>query len=266
MSDLERFLALRRAVDYIEFAVAEISRNIGTPQWVREGDSGKFRYAVHAPQIVQLCKAVRAVSAFNGCLNMLPDGLYAEIMIVLRSAYDFIAEIFYLHEGFQSQAPMLDHQRFIDHFFEEHGNTIEEIMANPPRASVVERKKIHASQARILAPRNQYDMQKRVAAIDAIMSGYTHGAYPTAMELYEGGTERFRMRGMADTPRAREAEHQLVIAVHRAFNAVGVIAWSTNVQSVFDLGKVERKVFEQSAACEGMGLNTPDDDRPDGPF
>jgi len=203
MSDRERFVAIRRAVDYLEYAVAEIAKSIGNPQWVGEGDSARPRYAVPEAQIVQLCKAVRAVSAFNGCLNMLPDGFYAEILMLLRSANDFTAEIFYLHEGFQSEAPTVDQQRFIDHFFEEHGTTIDEIIANPPRASVVERKKIHASQARLLAPNNPHEMQKRTAAIDAIYSGYTHGAYPTAMELYEGRTGRFHMRGMPDTPRVR---------------------------------------------------------------
>jgi hypothetical protein len=178
--------------------------------------------------------------------------------MLLRGVSDFLGEITFLHEALQNGKPTADQQRFIDHFFEEYGGgNAEEIIANPPRGSVVERRKIQAAQARLLTPENPHDTQKTGLAIDAVMSGYMHGSYQSAMELYEGRTYRFRLSGMANTPRAREAERQIVLNVHRAFNVIKGIAWSLQNEAVINSLQPARIAFEQSAACDGMNLSAP---------
>ena len=178
--------------------------------------------------------------------------------MLLRGVQDYLGEITFLHEGFQTGKPTADQERFVEHFFEEYGDgSGAEIVANPPRGSLVERKKIQAAQARLLTPENPHGTQKIGLAIDAVMSGYMHGSYQSVMELYEGGTYRFRLNGMAGTPRAREAERQIVLNVHRALNVIKGIAWSMNDDAVFDAMQPVRIAFERSAACEDMDLAVP---------
>jgi hypothetical protein len=257
----ERYRALREAVDFLESAVDHLSDHLGRPDQVV---GGKFRYAEQSAQILQLGKAVRIVSGLNACLVLLPPGYYAEILMLLRCVNDFLGEILYVHEALQTGTPTAEQQRFLEHFFEEHGDTAEAIIAKPPRGSVVERKKIHASHGRMMTPDNPHDTQKTWAAIDAVFGGYIHGSYSSVMELYEGGTWRFRMRGMAGTPRANQVERQVVLSVHRTFNALRGIGWSANDEWVFDSSRTGRLLFEQSAACEGMTLSVPtnSDDAP----
>jgi hypothetical protein len=248
----QRHAALRQAVDVLEAAVDALAASIGRPEWIADGDSGRFRYRDQSAQVLQIAKAVRAVSTLNACLHLLSVGYYAEILMLLRSAHDFIAEIMYIHEALQTGTPTADQQRFLEHFFAAYGSTTEDLIANPPRGSAVERKKITASQGRQMTPENPHRTQKMFAAVEGVFAGYTHGSYSSAMELYEGGTWRFRMRGMAGTPRALD---QIVIYTHRAFNAVRGIAWSTRTESVFNSIKLDRIAFEQSPACEGMQLS-----------
>lgn len=252
----ERFLAIRQAVDHLEQAVTSLVAHTDRPVL----ENKRFRFPVPSAQIVQLCKAVRVVSTLNACLDLLPRAQYAEILMLLRCAFDYLGEIVFLHEAVTTGEPTADQQRFIDHFFEEYGGeTAEEIVANPPRGSVVERKKIQASQGRQLTPEDPHSTQKTGLAIDAVMSGYVHGSYQSTMELYEGGTWRFRMRGMMNTPRALEAEMEIVICTHRALNMVRGIGWSMQNEWVFDSCRAARLEFEQSAACEGMNLTVPSD-------
>lgn len=247
----DRYRAIADALAYLESATDKLVDGIGPAAL---DSSGKFRFAEKSARVVQLCKLVSCVSAMYGALRLLPTSQYAEILILLRTATDCMAEITYLHEPQQGGEMTADHQRFVDHFFEEHGDTMEELLKSPPRASLVERKKINASFARQITPDNPYKTQRDLAVIDAVMSGFVHGSQSSVMELYEGGTWRFRMRGMPDTPRSRQAERQIVLAVDRAFNAVRSVAFSCRNESIFESSKTERLSFEQSPACEGMTL------------
>jgi hypothetical protein len=263
----QRYLAIGAALDYLENAADDPAAGIGHPEQVADGDSFTFRFSEKSVRVVQLCKFVRTVSALNGCFRLLPTGQYAEILTLLRSATNCIREIMYLHEPQQGGKATVDHQRFVEHFFEEHGSTMEELVASPPRASLVDRKKIHASHGRMSTPDNPHGTQKKFAASDGVFSGYTHGSYSSAMELFEGGTWRFQMRGMPGTRRSREAERQLVLAVDLAFNAARSVAFSAQNECVFESSRVERLKFEQSAACAGMNFTSPGgappEDRPE---
>jgi len=254
-TEAERFAALRTAVDVLESAADELVTAIGRPNWVAIEESGKFRYDHPSGQLLQILKGVRTVSALNACLALLPLGHYAEVLMILRSANDFLSEIAFVHEAIETQNPTADQNRFLEHYFSDQPDTVNELLENPPRGSVVERRKLQASQARYLTPENPSAMQKRLAMIDAVFSGYVHGSYSSTMELYEGGTWRFRMRGMAGTPRAVEAEHQITLTTHRAFNMLRSAAWAIHHEAVFNALRPARIAFEQSAACEGMSLS-----------
>lgn len=247
---------LRETVDRLEMAINALI--VQTDQSIWDKDKQSFRFSLQSPQVVQLCKVIRMVSGLNACLTLHPRAQYADILMLVRDVADFLSEIAFLHEGFQSRSPTADQQRFVEHFFEEYSDgCAADIIANPPRGSVVERKKIQAAQARLLIPDNPHDTQKKGLAIDAVMSGYMHGSYQSAMELYEDGTYRFRLNGLTNSPRAREAECQIVLNVHHVLNILKSVAWSMQNVAVFDSLQKVRIEFEQTAACEGMNFAVP---------
>jgi len=118
----------------------------------------------------------------------------------------------------------------------------------------VERKKIHASQDRVLGrfvPQRPGLVRRMARAIDDVYSGVVHGSLTSIMELYEGGDrERFRVHGMLDTPRIRTYRIELAHYTHRALNTLGVIALYLGLVDLGDRLREKRIAFEASEAYQ----------------
>ena len=97
-------------------------------------------------------------------------------------------------------------------------------------------KKIFASQARFLCDatpnKDVHGTHKMSKVIYDTFSGYVHAFYPHVMELYEGGTERFRMDGMQDTPRVSEMAGHLASCALRAINTIAQLATGLSLLSL----------------------------------
>lgn len=253
-----RILPLQRAIFAQSLAVDALAAALGPAVPMSDHGDFKFRYAKPTPQHAQVLKAVRYVSAMNAGLKLLEGGFYAEIIALMRMAQEYLSDITFIHEGLSTGTPTAEQQRFVEHFFAEHGSTAEELIQKPPRGALVERKKVHASHGRQLQPNNPHRIKQMFDAVESVLSGYVHGSYSSVMELYEGGTNRFRTDGMLGTPRVAQSERQMILNAHRAFNVLREIAWSLRIEELFNVLRAARLAFEKSSACAGMKLSVPE--------
>lgn len=238
------------AVKVLEAALERFATKIGAPMFIPEKEKERFRYPTPSSTILQVLKAIRVVSALNAMVLLLRHGFVQEIGVLLRTVDDFLGEITFLHEAHQSGKPTADQQRFVDLFFAEDTRSLEEILRGQKRSGWVARKKIYAAEARWLSPKDPERVARSLAAIGDVLNRYTHGSYQTIMELYEGGTEKFRVRGMMGTPRIGTFRQQIAQYTHRSLNIFSLVALALGLQDLHERLLETRRAFQKSSVYQ----------------
>src|SRR5438445_7999092 len=218
---------IKEAIRELEAALSRLVVKVGPPIYIVEADKPRFRYATPDPIKLMVLKAVRVVSGLNAATVLLEAGYVVEMGVLFRTIDDYVDEILFIGEVVETRTATTPQKSFIEAFFEDDTRTTTELLQDPPRRRRVERKKIHASQDRVLGrfvPQRPGLVRRMARAIDDVYSGVVHGSLTSIMELYEGGDrERFRVHGMLDTPRIRTYRIELAHYTHRALNTLGVI-------------------------------------------
>lgn len=254
MTEPEKVELIKQAIGELEVALSLLVAKIGPPIYIPESEKPRFRYTVADPLILMVLKAVRVVSGLNAATVLLEAGYVVEMGVLFRTIDDFIDEITFVGEVVEKGAATADQTRFIEASFEDDTRTTAELLEDWPRTQRVERKKIQASQDRVLgryvpeAP----ELVKRIArAVDNTYSGFVHGSQASIMELYEGGDrERFRVHGMLGTQRIPTYRRELAHYTHRALNTLGVIALFMRLVDLGDHLFEARIAFEASEAYQ----------------
>lgn len=237
---------VRESVRLLEDAIARFECKIGRPLSLEETGKRRLRYPRRDSLTFQVLRAVRVVSGLNAAICLLRNGYVQEVGVVLRSAYQFLHDIDFVTEAHRAGNPTVDQQKLIDTFFADDLQTAEERMADDRGTPRVPRKKVYASMGRLFETSDPDHVRKMAKAIEESFSGYTHGAYPQTMELYDPDTEKFRVRGMRGTPRIMEFARQLAFIVHLALNVFAWIAGSIGFNDLSDELIAQRKKVEDS--------------------
>jgi hypothetical protein len=141
-------------------------------------------------------KAVRMISAVRAALILADAGYVTECGTLLRTVQDFRNEIFAVCEGCKSGQPTRAQKEFVQQYFAPVATTAEEF-DKQERAKWVTRDELLKSYVRG-APevgenpdRTRKEFRFQAHGYDK----YVHGAYITAMDLYNGATQRFMLSG-----------------------------------------------------------------------
>lgn len=242
----QRLSDIERAIKVLEGALERFTTSVGPPMFIPEAGRQRFVYAKRSSILVQVLKAVRVVSGLNALVVLLRAGYAQEMGVILRTIDDFLAEIAFLHEAHQREEPTSGQVKFVELFFAEEGLPIAQLLKALPKVARVTRRKIQASEARLLKPDDPDRAQRIVGTIATVFDRYVHGGYPAIMDLYEGGTERFRVRGMQGTPRIPEFLSQIAIYTHRALNEFAIIAGTLKMEDLHAHLIETRRWFEAS--------------------
>ena len=238
---------IRAAISVLEGALAHFVDHIGPPRFLERPDP-RFRYASPSLLTFIVLRAVRIVSGLNALAVLLRAGFTQEMGILIRTISEFLTDIGFAQDAIGSQPPTSDQQRLADLYFTEEGDSAEELLARQRQPERVSRKKVRAAEARLVSPENPHRTQNLKAAEENAFSGYVHGSYPCVMEMYEGGTERFLVKGMVGTPRIPIWRQQIAIYVHRALNVFASVAHGLGMQDLYETLIECRRHFEQSSA------------------
>lgn len=241
---------MQDAIRLLETAVDAFSSKIGPPLFISENDKKRFQYLNPSPLHLQVLRAVRIVSGLNASICLLEKGYVQEIGVLLRTVDEFICDIEFLQEAYETGKPTIDQQKFINEFFSKKFLTTKERIENPKKPYMLPRQKVYAAIGRLLG---QFNNPSRTIVfskiIDESLSGYVHGAYNQIMELYEGGkTERFQMQGMFNTPRIPVWQWEIACYTHRALNTFVDIAVNMNFPALKQKLLEKRREFEKSEA------------------
>lgn len=185
----------------------------------------QFRYQEQTPYNAAFLKAIRVVSGLNACLFLLRGGFAQEIMVIIRTLDDFIAEIMFILENAQAGTLSKYQKKFLADFFREEFVNSNNPLLNEERRKTVPKQNIIASLARQMGSyANPSDLQKMFVVTNDALSGYVHGAYPHIMEMFGGSPPQFHFEGMAGSPRIPMCIRQMKIYTHRAIMVFDILA------------------------------------------
>lgn len=253
LTETEKIELIKAAIRELEAALDRLVAKIGPPMYIVEAEKLRFRYTAPDPLKLMVLKAVRVVSGLNAATVLLEAGYVVEMGVLFRTIDDYIDEIAFVSEVVENRTATTDQTRFIEAFFEDDSRTTAELLQDRPRQKRVERKKIHASQERVFGrfvPQIPGLIRRMARAIDDVYSGVVHGSQSSIMQMYEGGTECFKVRGMLDTPHIRTYRIELANYTHRALNTSSVIALFLGLTDVGDRLYEKRVAFETSEAYQ----------------
>lgn len=203
---IKRLEKIERVAMFFEETVNSFCEKIGKPRWALLEGGLYPRYRTPSFTHFQVLMSVRIVSGFYASVCLLKNGYTQEAAIITRTIIEFTEKIFYAEEA-QISAKLTEAQKAIqDSYFEDDVTCTEDLFKKD--SWWIKMGSVHDSQEqylnRLTAGNAPDNIGKIAKVIYHTFSRYVHGFYTSIMEMYEGETERFLMKGMLQTPREKE--------------------------------------------------------------
>jgi hypothetical protein len=175
-------------------------------------------------------KAVRMISAIKAAFILIDLGYVTECGTLLRTISDFASEITSITEGVRSGNPTAAQKKFVEQYFTP-------IPEDPDAYDALKREQFVTRDQLLSAHYRLAEEVQRAKVKDAVDPAYTrkvmrylahmydkyvHGAYITAMELYNGKTWRFMVSGIESVEYVHLCKTQ---AASKLYEAVCALAW-----------------------------------------
>jgi hypothetical protein len=236
-------------IEPLERWVNELAKPLLPPRIVVEGDVARLRFREHIPHAVMIGKLIRAVSGFRPALVLAELGYIAECAALLRMVSDFCSEIAAVGEALDAGGELAPAVRaFVEQYFAPKARTPEEF-ARQERTRYTSREDLLKMQVPSAqrAGIDQDEFRKLRRFLNMTYDAYLHGAYETAMELYNPGTGDFAMHGNVDPAQREEFIEAALLKVHEVVVAIEITAAVTSQPAVFTEARAARRTMDASA-------------------
>jgi hypothetical protein len=195
--------------------------------------SGGFRWAFReeTERALVIGKSVRMISGIRAAFILVDLGYITECGTILRTVSDFAAEIFSICEGVRSGKPTQNQKLFVEQYFKPIPEDRDEYDAQK-REQFVTRDKLLTAHYRLAAEMKGGDPERvrRVLRYLAHMyDKYVHGAYITAMELYDRSTWRFMVGGHESLEYRSECKRAAASKLHESLSSLDMVAIGMNM-------------------------------------
>jgi hypothetical protein len=160
---------------------------IGEPLWIAEKQA--FEYQDHSAKVVAILKLVRAMHGVNSIDLLCHRGFFIDSGTLIRCINDCVSEVYFLLEEFPKDSSNID--QFVKEFF---GGSIDGYLSDETHQ--VPTKKIRSAVVRVLKGRHDDDTRNQLERIFKTFSGYVHASYTHIMEVYNGATFDFNLKGV----------------------------------------------------------------------
>jgi hypothetical protein len=223
-----------------------------------DGATFRWRFRDETGASLQVGKAVRATSALRSALLLADSGYTTEAASLLRIASDFGQEIVAIGEGLLEGRLTTDQQRFVDEYFAPMARTPEELEARGKEYYVCRERLFAAHQRVAEKAQAPVDLLRRVTRfLNYGFDKYVHGSYDSAMELFDGQTGAFMLRGH------RSERHRCAMLVsisgkvYQVLLALGFMALSRKDEPLFreireSLAQLDAADEQSSSQCTGL--------------
>jgi hypothetical protein len=160
---------------------------IGEPLWLAEKQA--FEYQDHSAKVVAILKLVRAMHGVNSIDLLCSRGFFIDSGALIRCINDCVSEVYFLLEEFPKNTSNID--QFVKEFF---GGSIDGYLSDETHQ--VPTKKIRSAVVRVLKGRHDDATRNLLERIFKTFSGYVHASYAHIMEVYNGATFDFNLKGV----------------------------------------------------------------------
>jgi hypothetical protein len=98
--------------------VNSLSAKHGKPGFIDDGTDSRFLYENPTWKTYQMLKSIRLVSTLRSIMVLLQYGHSVEANVLLRTAYDFIADVAFAQDAIANKVNTVEQEREFTQFFE----------------------------------------------------------------------------------------------------------------------------------------------------
>lgn len=167
---------------------------------IRSGNI-EVRYDEPSIELAMFLKLARSIGLLGGLRLTVERGMIQEGGILKRAIDETDEDILFLSWGHQNGIEGI-HDEYLSAFWAEEFEDANIILNHKRRRSVL-RRKIQAYNSRQLGVSDHSTAQSVDRLIQAVFSGFVHGASVHILDLYDLKSKRFAVAGLANTPVSR---------------------------------------------------------------
>lgn len=167
-------------------------------------------------------KAVPMASGIRAALILADLGYVTECGTILRTVSDFVIEVISVYEGCTRDDPTRAQKDFLEQYFGHMAQTPDEYDEKQEKERWVARDKLIAAHVR-WASESEEDpdrIRKVTRFLAHLYDKFVHGSRLTTMELYNGFTHRFMMKGHEFDLSRRDYKVSVASKLHEVLTAL----------------------------------------------
>jgi hypothetical protein len=261
--EIAAFPVTERVLAQLDEWLSELAAPLTPLKMVPAGppEANGFRWAFReeTERALVIGKSVRMISAIRAAFILVDQGYVTECGTLLRTVSDFSSEITSITEGVRSGTPTAAQQKFLQQYFTpipedpdeydaqktEHFVTRDELLSAHYRLAEEQYK------ANVKDSPNPDRVRKVFRYLAHMYDKFVHGAYITAMELYDGNTWSFMVSGHESLEYRAVWKTQAASKLHEAICALHMVAVGMGMT-----GLVERIQRGQKELYESGEMST----------
>jgi hypothetical protein len=214
-----------------------------------EANGFRWAFREETERALVIGKSVRMISAIKAAFILVDQGYTTECGTLLRTVSDFASEITSISEGARSGTPTAAQKKFLDQYFTPIPDDADEYDAQR-REHFVTRDELLSAHYRLAAELrtanvkdspNPDRVRKVFRYLAHMYDKYVHGAYITAMELYNGDTWRFMVSGHESAEYRVLCKTQAASKLHEAVCALDMVAVGMGMSQLAERIEVAQK-------------------------
>lgn len=206
----------------------------------------RLEFRQNTPEAVMIGKCVRAVSGIHAALALADLGYVVECATILRMVSDFCTESMIIGKGLRSGGELPSPVRtFVEQYFTPRPRTPDQYKKTQ-RSRYVSRRELMKAETRLdqMAGIHNEQIGPLHEFLNSGSDAYVHGAYETAMELYDPDIGRFRMRGDRDPSQHRNYVEWVSLKLHEVVCALEITAEVTGHEEVWKATRDARRALD----------------------
>ena len=196
---------------------------IGEPLWVAAKEA--FEYQDRSAKVAAILKLVRAAHGVSAIDLLCHAGLFIDFGVLIRYINDSVSEIYFLLERFPDVSRNVN--QFIAEFF---ARTLDGHLSD--ETPQVPTKKIRSAFVRVLKGSHDDATRKLLERIFKTFSGYVHASYAHVMEVYNGSTCDFNLRGVPSVVQYDMRMQHVDVAAISVLHAAAFIAQTLGLKEL----------------------------------
>jgi len=220
---------------------------IEKPEYIKISNRNVFRYKSKTVNIAMIQLMARIISGLNSANLLIKNGLIQESNVLYRTLDEFQENITFLSKALLDDNITELHQRFLDNFFEEEFDNVDNAFHSTQKRDLIPRDKIRAFIANIDEnPVNPSDTQKTLETVDKFYSGFVHGTSTHIIDMYSDNPSKYSVCGLSEeSPSVIVAQRDFEEYLYRSIFSMLTIALSFGETAIYEKIASLRYEFER---------------------